>query len=81
MAGLSAPRISFWAAAVNSVRPAMGRYSWLRLGSLRRISSACYRFREDLDAVVPAPQTELSGKGERTFLTTGRTHGFALSSR
>jgi hypothetical protein len=41
MAGLSPPRTSFWEAVVNSTRPAMGRYSWLRSGSLRRISSAC----------------------------------------
>lgn len=41
MAGESAPRINFWAALVNSGRPAMGRYSWFRFGSLRRISSAC----------------------------------------
>jgi hypothetical protein len=40
MAGLSSPRTSFWEAVVNSGRPAMGRYSWLRLGSLRSLSSA-----------------------------------------
>jgi len=39
-AGLSAPSTSFWEAVVNSGRPAMGRYSWLRSGSLRRRSSA-----------------------------------------
>jgi hypothetical protein len=32
-AGESAPKISFCEAAVKSARPAMGRYSWLRLGS------------------------------------------------
>jgi hypothetical protein len=41
MAGLSPPRTSFWEAVVNSARPAMGRYSWLRLGSSRSLSSAC----------------------------------------
>ena len=40
-AGLSEPRMSFCEALVKSARPAMGRYSWLRLGSLRMISSAC----------------------------------------
>ena len=40
MAGLSAPRMSFCEAEVNSARPAMGRYSWLRLGSERSRSSA-----------------------------------------
>merc|ERR1711939_380493 len=40
IAGLSEPRMSFCAAEVNSARPAMGRYSWFRLGSFRRISSA-----------------------------------------
>lgn len=40
-AGLSPPRISFCEADVKSARPAMGRYSWLRLGSLRSMSSAC----------------------------------------
>ncbi len=39
-AGLAEPKMSSWAAEVNSGKPAMGRYSWLRLGSLRRISSA-----------------------------------------
>lgn len=41
MAGLSDPRINFCAADVKSARPAIGRYSWFRLGSFRRISSAC----------------------------------------
>lgn len=41
MAGESAPRMSFAAADVKVARPAMGRYSWLSVGSLRRISSAC----------------------------------------
>lgn len=60
MAGLSAPRMSFWAAVVRSDRPAMGRYSWLRLGSLRRMSSACCldlerrKHHEDLDTVAAA---------------------------
>lgn len=40
MAGLSAPSINFCAAEVKSARPEMGRYSWLRLGSFRKISSA-----------------------------------------
>jgi hypothetical protein len=40
MAGLSAPTISFWAAAVRSGRPPMERYSWLRVGSLWMASSA-----------------------------------------
>jgi hypothetical protein len=40
MAGLSPPSTSFCEAVVNSGRPAMGRYSWLRLGSLRSRSSA-----------------------------------------
>lgn len=39
-AGLSSPRMSFCEALVKSARPAIGRYSWLRFGSLRRISSA-----------------------------------------
>ncbi len=38
--GESLPKTSFWEAEVKSGRPAMGRYSWLRLGSLRRSSSA-----------------------------------------
>lgn len=40
MAGLSAPSISFCAAFVKCASPAMGAYSWLRLGSLRMMSSA-----------------------------------------
>lgn len=40
IAGLSAPRMSFWAAEVKSARPAIGRYSWFKFGSFRRISSA-----------------------------------------
>ena len=40
IAGLSDPSISFCAAEVKSARPAMGRYSWLRFGSFRSISSA-----------------------------------------
>jgi len=40
IAGESAPRMSFAAADVNVLRPAMGRYSWFKAGSLRRISSA-----------------------------------------
>jgi len=43
MAGLSLPRMSFCEAEVNCGRPAIGRYSWLRSGSLRMISSACYK--------------------------------------
>ena len=43
IAGLSGPRISFCAADVNSARPAMGRYSWLTLGSFRMRSSAYHR--------------------------------------
>lgn len=39
-AGEEAPRISFAAAEVKVARPAMGRYSWLRAGSDRRMSSA-----------------------------------------
>lgn len=39
-AGEEAPRISFAAAEVNVARPAIGRYSWFKVGSLRRISSA-----------------------------------------
>ncbi len=39
MAGLWAPSMSFWAADVNSAKPAMGRYSWLRLGSFCKIAS------------------------------------------
>ena len=41
MAGLSFPSMSLCAALVNSAKPAIGRYSWFRSGSLRRISSAC----------------------------------------
>ncbi len=40
MAGLSAPSMSFWAADVKSAKPAIGRYSWLRLGSFCKIASA-----------------------------------------
>lgn len=40
IAGLSSPRTSFWEALVNCCRPAMGRYSWSRSGSLRRTASA-----------------------------------------
>lgn len=39
-AGLSGPRRSFCEAEVKSGNPAIGKYSWLRLGSLRTISSA-----------------------------------------
>ena len=39
-AGEDAPRMSFAAAEVKVARPAMGRYSWFKVGSLRRISSA-----------------------------------------
>ena len=39
-AGEEAPRISLAAAEVKVARPAMGRYSWFKVGSLRRISSA-----------------------------------------
>ena len=39
-ARLSAPRMSFAEALVNSGRPVMGRYSWFNVGSFRRISSA-----------------------------------------
>lgn len=42
MAGDFLPRMSRWEAAVKSARPAMGRYSWFRSGSLRRSSSAYY---------------------------------------
>lgn len=40
IAAESLPKTSFWEADVNSGRPAIGRYSWLRLGSFRMISSA-----------------------------------------
>jgi len=39
-AGEEAPRMSFAAAEVKVERPAMGRYSWFKVGSFRRISSA-----------------------------------------
>lgn len=39
-AGEEEPRMSFAAAVVKVWRPVMGRYSWLRAGSERRISSA-----------------------------------------
>lgn len=76
MAGLSAPSMSFWAAEVNSARPDMGRYSWLRLGSLRRISSA---FELPLSQINSPRQC--FQWSSHTFLTTGKTHGFALLSR
>lgn len=41
MAGESAPRISSAALEVKLSMPAMGPYSWLSSGLLRRISSAC----------------------------------------
>lgn len=41
IAGLSLPSMSFCEALVKSWRPAIGRYSWLSSGSLRRRSSAC----------------------------------------
>lgn len=40
IAGLLTPKMSLCAAEVKSIRPAMGRYSWFRFGSLRSNSSA-----------------------------------------
>ena len=40
IAGLLDPSMTFWAAEVKSTRPAIGRYSWFRVGSFRNISSA-----------------------------------------
>lgn len=40
MAGAEAPKTSSAALLVKEARPAMGRYSWFRSGSLRMISSA-----------------------------------------
>lgn len=41
IAGESLPSINFAAAAVNSGKPVIGRYSWSSAGSFRRISVAC----------------------------------------
>lgn len=68
MAGLSAPMINFWAALVKSARPAMGRYSWLRFGSLRRISSACGKI---VSYSIPEPSsTIVISKSALSFLHT-----------
>ena len=71
-AGESAPRMSFAAADVKVARPAIGRYSWFKVGSLRRISSAWKGVVREFFKKTAS---------ESTFLTTGKTHGFALSSR
>lgn len=70
-AGESEPRMSFAAADVKVARPAMGRYSWLKVGSVRRISSAW-------KVIIREFYSSLRMK--LTFLTTGKTHGLALSS-
>jgi hypothetical protein len=82
MAGLSSPSTSFCEAVVNSGRPAMGRYSWLRLGSLLSLSSA---YVEDNCQLTSCSTTREEGAMKRkavalTILTTGRIQGFALSS-
>lgn len=55
MAGLSPPRINFCAAAVKSFNPAIGRYSWLTEGSVRRASSACTRARVSASGLHTPP--------------------------
>lgn len=108
-AGEDLPSTSSAALEVNEARPAMGRYSWFRLGSLRMISSAwmeaCQQKWPDSMVIgaliwgiagceLRGPkyarttlgkllhhQKKSGGNCVLTFLTTGRTHGFALSSR